>query len=128
VAAPPVPHTLRHVVRMSRLVSLQGVFRANVVAARLGVEGFDVELRGALDAPYGLTVGDLARVDVYVPGDQIEAASLVLLADEVDEVEVRLDDDGLPTASRYRTRGRVAAALVLFVVVAGPIAQVLRWY
>jgi hypothetical protein len=113
---------------MSRLVSLQGVFRANVVAARLGAEGFDVELRGALDAPYGLTVGDLARVDVYVPGDQIEAASLVLLVDEVDEVEERLDDDRPPTVSRHHAVGRIAAALVLFIVIAGPIAQVLRWY
>jgi len=115
-------------VRMSRLVSLQGVFRANVVAARLGAEGFDVELRGALDAPYGLTVGDLARVDVYVPGDQIEAASLVLLVDEVDEVDERFDDDRPPATPRHRAAGRIAAALVLFVVIAGPIAQVLRWY
>ena len=117
---------------MSRLVSLQGVFRANVVAARLGAEGFDVELRGALDAPYGLTVGDLARVDVYVPGDQIEAASLVLLVDEVDEVEERLDDDRPPPPARQRSVGRITAALVLvlvvFMVIAGPIAQVLRWY
>jgi len=113
---------------MSRLVSLQGVFRANVVAARLGAEGFDVELRGALDAPYGLTVGDLARVDVYVPGDQIEAASLVLLVDEVDEVEERLDDDRPPPTPRHHMVGRLAATLVLFVLIAGPIAQVLRWY
>jgi hypothetical protein len=113
---------------MSRLVSLQGVFRANVVAARLGAEGFDVELRGALDAPYGLTVGDLARVDVYVPGDQIEAASLVLLVDEVDEVEDRLDDDRPPTAPRHHLVARVALVLVVLVLIAGPIAQVLRWY
>ena len=66
---------------MSRLTSLQGTFRAHVLAARLLDEGFDVELRGALDGPYGLTVGDLARVDVYVPGDQIEEASMVLLVD-----------------------------------------------
>src|SRR3989441_10446955 len=113
---------------MSRLVSLQGVFRANVVAARLGAEGFDVELRGALDAPYGLTVGDLARVDVYVPGDQIEEASIVLLASEVDEVDDRFDDDRPPPASRIRPSGRIVAALILFVLIAGPVAQVLRWY
>jgi hypothetical protein len=113
---------------MSRLTSLQGTFRAHVLAARLVDEGFDVELRGALDGPYGLTVGDLARVDVYVPGDQIEEASMVLLVTEVDEVDDQFDDDRPPAAARRRVSGRVVAALILFVLVAGPLAQVLRWY
>ena len=113
---------------MSRLTSLQGSFRAHVLAARLLDEGFDVELRGALDGPYGLTVGDLARIDLYVPGDQIEEACIVLLATEVDEVDDRFDDDRPPPASRIRPSGRVVAALILFVLIAGPLAQVLRWY
>jgi hypothetical protein len=114
---------------MSRLTSLQGSFRAHVLAARLTDEGFDVELRGALDGQYGLTVGDLARVDVYVPGDQIEEASLVLLVTEVDEVDERLEDEQMDRAARrHHVSGRVVAALILFVLVAGPIAQVLRWY
>ena len=54
------------------------------------------ELRGALDSPYGLTVGELARVDVYVPDDQVDEASLVLLVDEVDEADEILDDDRPP--------------------------------
>jgi hypothetical protein len=113
---------------MSRLTSLQGSFRAHVVAARLVDEGFDVELRGALAGPYGLTVGDLAVIDVYVPGDQIEEASIVLLANEVDEVDDRFDDDRPPPAARIRPSGRVVAALILFILVAGPVAQILRWY
>jgi hypothetical protein len=117
---------------MSRLTSLQGSFRAHVLAARLIDEGFDVELRGSLGSSYGLTVGDLAQVDVYVPGDQIEEASIVLLATEVDEVDDQFDDqfddDRPPPASRIRPSGRIVAALILFVLVAGPIAQVLRWY
>jgi hypothetical protein len=112
---------------MSRLTSLQGSFRAHVLAARLIDEGFDVELRGG-DSSYGLTVGDLARVDVYVPGDQIEEASMVLLATEVDEVDDLFDDDRPPPGSRIRPSSRVVAALILFVVFAGPIALVLRWY
>ena len=91
-------------------------------------EGFDVELRGALGGAYGLTVGDMARVDVYVPGDQIEEASMVLLVTEVDDVDDDFDDDRPPRASRGRSVARLAAALVLFVLVAGPVAQVLRWY
>ena len=113
---------------MSRLTSLQGSFRAHVVAARLLDEGFDVELRGSLGGPYGLTVGDLAQVDVYVPGDQIEEASIVLLANEVDEVDDRFDDDRPPAISRIRPSGRAVAALILFVLIAGPVAQILRWY
>ena len=113
---------------MSRLTSLQGSFRAHVLAARLLDEGFDVELRGSLGGPYGLTVGDLAQVDLYVPGDQIEEASIVLLANEVDEVDDRFDDDRPPPASRIRPSGRIVAALVLFVLIAAPLAQVLHWY
>ncbi len=118
------------VVPMSRLTSLQGSFRAYVLRARLLDEGFDVELRGALDGSYGLTVGDMARIDVYVPGDQLEEASMVLLVNEVDEVDERFDDDRPPPAARRRHHliGRVAAALILFVLIAGPVAQVLRWY
>ena len=113
---------------MTRLTSLHGSFRAHVLAARLLDEGFDVELRGSLGGPYGLTVGDLAQVDLYVPGDQIEEASIVLLANEVDEVDDRFDDDRPPPASRIRPSGRIVAALVLFVLIAAPLAQVLRWY
>jgi hypothetical protein len=114
---------------MSRLTSVPGTFRAHVLAARLADEGFDVELRGAVDGPYALTVGDMARVDVYVPGDQIEEASLVLLVTEVDELDERLEDEQLRRrASRRRVSVGLVAALVLFVVLAGPIAQVLRWY
>jgi hypothetical protein len=115
---------------MTRLTSVLGSFRAHVLAARLSDEGFDVELRGALGGgPYGVTVGEMARVDVYVPGDQIEEASLVLLVNEVDEVDDRLEDERLRRESRRRhVSGRVVAALVLFVLVAAPIAQVLRWY
>jgi hypothetical protein len=114
---------------MTRLTSVPGRFRAHVLAARLTDEGFDVELRGALDGQYGLTIGDLARIDVYVPGDQVEEASLVLLVTEVDEVDDRFDDERMERdAHRHRMRGRVVAGLVLFVLLAGPIAQVLRWY
>jgi hypothetical protein len=113
---------------MSRLTSLQGSFRAYVLRARLLDEGFDVELRGAVDSAYGLTVGDMARIDVFVPGDQLEEASMVLLANEVDEVDDRFDDDRPPSGSGRHVSGRVVAALILFVLVAGPVAQVLRWY
>ena len=39
----------------------------------------------ALDSPYGFTVGDMARIDVYVPADQAQDAQYVLLMIEVDD-------------------------------------------
>ena len=71
-------------VRMAPLTWVAGAFRAQVLAARLESEGIDAQLRGSLDGAYGLTVGDMARVDVYVPEDQLVDARYVLLADEVD--------------------------------------------
>ena len=72
-------------VRMAPLTWVAGAFRARVLAARLESEGIDAQLRGALESPYGLTVGDMARVDVYVPEDQLADARYVLLADEIDD-------------------------------------------
>jgi hypothetical protein len=117
------------VIAMTRLTSVYGSFHARVVAAHLEDEGFDVQLRGALDGPYGLTIGDLARVDVYVPADQVDDASLVLLVAEVDGLDVMLDDDRPPIAAHRGPAARWwAAAAVLFVVAAGPVATILRWY
>ena len=112
---------------MTRLTSVHGSFRAKVMAARLADQGFDVQLRGPLDGPYAVTVGELARIDVFVPDDQASDASLVLLVDEVDETDEILDDDRPPI--RDPSPWRVfAAAAVLFVLIAGPVAYVLRWY
>ena len=114
-------------VPMTLLTSVYGSFRAQVMAARLQDEGFDVQLRGALNSPYAFTVGDMARIDVYVPDDQIEDAMLVLLVTEVDEADEILDDDRAPVRDRSVPRAWVAAT-ILFVLLAGPIALVLRWY
>jgi hypothetical protein len=112
---------------MTRLTSVYGSFAARVMAAHLEFEGFDVQLRGALSGPYALTIGEMARVDVYVPDDQAEEAALMLLATEVDEVDEILDDDRPPIRDPHVPRAFVAAA-VLFVLLAAPIALVMRWY
>jgi hypothetical protein len=70
--------------RMTPLTQVAGTFRAQVLAARLRSEGIASELRGAIGGAYGFTVGDMARVDVYVPEDALDDARYVLLADEVD--------------------------------------------
>jgi hypothetical protein len=69
---------------MTVLTSVTGTFRARVLAARLESEGIDAHLRGAVDGPYGLTLGEMARVDVLVPNDQVDDATFVMLIDEVD--------------------------------------------
>src|SRR5437762_3495221 len=71
-------------VPMAPLTWVAGAFRARVLAARLESEGIDAQLRGALESPYRLTMGDMARIDVYVPEDQLADARYVLLADEID--------------------------------------------
>jgi hypothetical protein len=107
---------------MQLLTWVGGSFAARVLAARLQSEGIDVDLRGAIDGPYSLTVGDMARVDVYVPTDQMEDARLVLLADEVDAA---FDDvpDPVPTSSAHWP---MWIALVLLVAaVAAPVVRYL---
>jgi hypothetical protein len=71
---------------MQPLTWVSGSFSAHLLAARLRSEGIDVQLRGALGATYGFTVGDMARVDLFVPEDQLDDARLVMLASEVDSV------------------------------------------
>jgi len=89
-------------VSMCRLTSVTGSFSAHLVAARLHSEGIDAQLRGAVDGPYLLTMGDLARVDVFVPEDQLDDARLVMLATAVDEAFADPSD----WAGSGRTRGR----------------------
>ena len=64
---------------MVRLVTVGSTFHARVIAARLGAEGVLCDLRGNVDGPYPM--GD---VHVYVPEDELDAASELLLADEVE--------------------------------------------
>jgi hypothetical protein len=108
---------------MTRLTSVNGTFGAHVLAARLEDEGFDVELRGPGTGPYGqgLTIGDLARVDVYVPDDQVDEASYVLLVTEVDNV---LDDD--PPRRAAWSLWRIVAAMLLIAMLVAAVTDVLR--
>jgi hypothetical protein len=103
----------RAVEAMTRLTTVNGAFGAHVLAARLLDEGFDVELRGALNGPYTFSVGEMGRVDVYVPEDQVEEASYVMLVTEVDH----LLDDGPRRRPQPSLRAVVAGImLVAFVL------------
>jgi hypothetical protein len=114
---------------MTPLTWVSGAFRARVVAARLKSEGIDAQLRGALDGSYGLTVGDMARIDVFVPEDQLEDARYILLVDEVDATLGAPSEwwDAGADSTRPRRRWPWWVALaVLTVAVVGPFLGFLR--
>jgi hypothetical protein len=111
---------------LTRVTSVYGSFRARVVAARLQYEGFEVVLRGPLDSPYAMTVGELARIDVLVPADQVDDASYVLLIDQVDEMDELLDDDRPPIPARPVPLWCVPVAAVMLAIVAMPVVHLVR--
>jgi hypothetical protein len=109
---------------MQRLTWVAGSFSAHVIAARLQSEGIDVQLRGALDGPYGLTVGDMARVDLWVPEDQLDDAKLVMLASEVDVALAAPREWG---GERESARPRWPLVVALVLVVMACLAPVIHW-
>lgn len=111
---------------LQRLTSVSGSFSAHVLRARLCSEGIDAELRGPVDGPYALTVGDMARVEVYVPDDQMEDARLVLLAGEVDAALAAPREWG-GTPKRPNVWVRVAAVGALVAAALAPIVLYARW-
>jgi hypothetical protein len=116
-------------VRMTPLTWVSGIFRAEVLAARLRSEGIDAQLQGALSSPYGFTVGDMARVDVYVPEDQLDDAKYVLLADEVDATLAAPTDwwnAGTDRHPRRRPWVPWVAAVLLAACVGGALVGVLH--
>ena len=88
---------------MTLLTTVSGRFAADVLAARLDDEGFDVELRGAIGAS-AFPIRGFSDVEVYVPSDQVEEASFVLL---VGEVDATLDEE--PEERRRRIHRQVPA-------------------
>jgi hypothetical protein len=109
--------------RLAPLTSVSGSFRASLLKARLESCGIDARLSGAFDGVYGLTVGDMARVDVFVPEEQLDDARYVLLAGEVDAALAAPSewwDAGVEPRRRARWPWWVAVAL-LTVALLGPL-------
>ena len=105
------------------VTSVHGAFRARVLQARLESCGIEARLSGSADGVYGLTVGDIARVDVYVPEEQLDDARYVLLAGEVDAALAAPSewwDAGVEPRPRRRWPWVVSLAL-LAVAVLGPL-------
>jgi len=104
---------------MVHLTQVHGSFAARVLLARLADEGIDARLRGPVDGPYRFTVGEMARVEVYVPEDQIDDAAYVLLANEVEDATALVEP-----AVRRSVHHRGVAALVLCAIVVAALAPV----
>src|SRR5688500_466999 len=73
---------------MVPLVRVGNEFHARVIAARLGSDGIVTQLRGGVDSPYPM--GD---VEVLVSEDDLDEATALLLADEVESAFGDEDDD-----------------------------------
>jgi hypothetical protein len=94
-------------------------FEARVIAARLGADGIIWQFLGTLDGPLGPLPG--GEVTVLVAEDDYEAARELLLADEIDAIEVV---DGSPHAPGGADAGRrsriggwwIAAGLAVAIV------------
>ncbi len=80
---------------MVRLATVASSFHARVIAARLGVEGMTIELRGNVDGIY--PIGD---VHVFVDEDDLPSAQELLLVDEVESAFDDLDDAADPSTPR----------------------------
>ena len=104
---------------MVPLVTVANTFQARVLAARLGSEGIVTELRGGVDGPYPF--GD---VDVLVAADGYELASSLLLADEVENAFVDVEDvPGL--VRRWSMPPWVAITGIVLIAIASTMARLL---
>ena len=98
---------------MRRLITVGSGFEAQVIAARLRVEGIASQLRGGVDGPY-----PIGPVHVLVPADDLPLASAVLLESEVEAVFD--DSDARLQGTRSRRppwAGWLAALFVALVIV-----------
>jgi len=98
-------HTVQQT-RMVRLATVASSFHARVIAARLGVEGMVIELRGNVDGIY--PIGD---VHVFVDEDDLAAARELLLVDEVESAFV--DPGDLAEGSTPRELWIILGAILI---------------
>jgi hypothetical protein len=104
------------VARMVHVRTVPTAFHARVIAARLGAEGIATQLRGNVGGPY--PIGD---VSVWVGEQDADAATELLLADEIEAAFTPHPDDEEPLKSRQPfafglTRRQLLAACGLLVI------------
>ena len=100
--------------RMETLCTASSGFEAQLLAARLGADGFLWELRGNVGGPY-----PLGPVTVLVPAEQLADARALLLADEVEQAFDGAATDGPAedgAATSHRNEAWMAAAVIAALV------------
>ncbi len=101
-------------------------FHARVIAARLGADGIVTQLRGNVGGPY-----PFGEVSVWVGERDVEEATELLLADEVEAAFAPHPDDEEPVrrivVCGWPARRLLAAAGLVLLVVAALSTRVLLW-
>ena len=110
--------------RPVRLATVSSPHVAHLLAARLAAEGISCRLTGGVDSPYRLTVGPMARVDLWVLPDDLDDARTVMVAAEVDDtLGGRLSDER--RVSTVRPGVWLAAAFLLVVLAIALVSRTL---
>lgn len=107
---------------MVHVRTVSGAFHARVIAARLGAEGIVTELRGNVGSVY-----PFGAVSVWVSSEDAEAATELLLADEVEAAFTPHPDDEEPRPrpivfwgmTSHQLIAVISIAALLFTAVAG---------
>ena len=89
---------------------------ANVLAARLRAEGFEVRVHGQALGPYPMTVGEMAEMELWVLNDRVEEASRVLLDAEVNEAVAPVEGSAPLRAAAMPLEFRLLAAVTVIVL------------
>ncbi len=92
------------------------LIEGRVVAAKLRSEGIDTRLHSEALGPYPMTVGRLAKVEIWVPSDRLTEAGEVLLDADVNNALAPADAD-LPNRQGTPVEIRMVALAVGLVLV-----------
>ena len=97
---------------MVHVRTVNGSFHARVIAARLGAEGILTELRGNVGSVY-----PFGQVSVWVSSEDAEAASELLLADEIEAAFTPHPDDEEPRPRQLVLWGLTRHQLVAVAII-----------
>jgi hypothetical protein len=103
--------------RFVRLAQVGDVTRARILAALLQSQGIEVRVHSESLGPYPVTVGELARTELWVPDDRVEEASAVLLDADVNDAIGAVDSERRLPIPELRLVAAASIALVAIAVV-----------
>jgi Putative prokaryotic signal transducing protein len=111
-----------------RLATVGSVAVANVLAARLRAEGIEVRVHSAALGPYPVTVGELARSELWVLSDRMAEATEIMLDADTRNALAPAEPDYVEPRSGLPPEVRLLAIVVGVIVVVLVVARLLRVY